>query len=884
MQIAEAITLRDGTSLWVRSATPDDRAALNAMFETAPPEDVRLRFFAPVHPARAALVEQMLQTDEGDRVTVLAVRETDAGEQVVAVAGYVRGPHADLADIAFFVAADSQGHGIGTALLERLTAEARRHGIRCLRADVLSENARMIDVLQQSGFPLVQSRDRDALHFVWPTTSAAALAREDGRARQATVASFAPLFRPRSIAVIGASRDPHAVGGAVFRSLLQGGFAGPVYPVNLRAPSIASVRAYRTVTEIPDPVDLAVIAVAGELVASVAAECAQKGVRALVVLSAGFGEMGEEGRARQLELLRYVRSHSMRMVGPNCIGMINTDARVSMNATFGGAMPARGGLAIATQSGALGLALIDAAAAQGLGISSFVAVGNRADVSSNDLLEYWADDSNTDVIALYIESFGNPRKFTRVARHVARNKPIVALKSGRSVAGNRAARSHTAALAGSARAADALFRQTGVVRVDSLEDLLAAAEALSVRSRPAGRRVAIVTNAGGPGILCADACEQGNLEVPELDVATRQEIAALLPSTASPRNPVDMIASATPEQYLGVLQAVLRDPHIDAVIVIYIPTGLVNDAEVADAIQTAAAATTKPLLACLMTAQRLIDASSDAEQHLPVFQYPEAAARALARLADYAEGQRQPAGTFPLLPNVDAEAVHKIVDRALVSGGDDWLTADDAVALLRACGIAPARSEVADTVDEVVERAERIGFPVALKAQGPGIVHKSDIGGVALNLGSAGAVRDACLHMLDRVQPRPSGFIVQEMVEGGRELLVGAVDDGDFGALLAFGLGGVEAEALGDVSFGIAPLTDADAARMVRSIRTLPLLQGYRGSPAVDLAALEDVLLRLSWLVEEAPEIAELDINPLLARGAGAAPLALDARVRVRRR
>jgi acetyl coenzyme A synthetase (ADP forming)-like protein len=884
MPVAEAITLRDGGSLWVRSTTRDDLDALNTLFETAPPEDVRLRFFAPVHAARGPLVEQMLQTAEGDGMTLIALEETETGENIVAVAGYSRVPGADVADVAFFVASASQGQGIGTALLERLTAEARRNGIRHMRADVLPENARMIDVLQQSGFPLAQRQDRDALHFLWPTASAAALEREDSRARQATVASLGPLFRPRSIAVVGASRDAHAVGGAVFRSLLQGGFNGPVYPVNPGAAAVASVRAYHAVTDIPDPVDLAVIAVTGERVASVVADCARKGVRALVVLSAGFGETGAEGQARQRDLLQFVRSHNMRMVGPNCIGMINTDTDVRMNATFGGTMPAPGRLATATQSGALGLALIDAAARRGLGISSSVAVGNRADVSSNDLLEYWADDPNTDVIALYIESFGNPRKFARVAQHVGRNKPIVALKSGRSASGNRAARSHTAALAGSARAADALLRQTGVVRVDSLEDLLAAAEALSVQQRPAGRRVAIVTNAGGPGILCADACEQSNLDVPELDDATKRSLAALLPSTASVRNPVDMIASATPAQYRQVLETVLSDPQIDAVIAIYIPTGLVSDAEIAQAIQSAGAAATKPLFACLMTAQRLIATRPVAEQHLPVFQYPEAAAHALARLTDYADWLRRPTGRFPLLPNLDADAVHNIIDRAISAGGDGWLTATDASGLLQAAGIGFVRSEVVDSVADAVACAQRIGFPVAVKAHGAGIVHKSDIGGVALNLGSADAVRGACSAMLDHVHPRPSGFIVQEMVEGGRELLVGAVDDGDFGALIAFGLGGIEAEVLGDVSFGIAPLSDADAARIVRSIRTLPLLQGYRGSAAVDLAALEETLLRLSWLVEEAPEIAELDINPLVARSVGAPPLALDARVRVRGR
>jgi acetyl coenzyme A synthetase (ADP forming)-like protein len=885
------VILRDGTTAWLRPARPDDLERLKALFGRASRESLWLRFFTPRASVDPHLLAQMVENDGVQRMTYLVTRGEGEAEQVLAVGSYIRLPRWDTAEVAFFVDDAFQRKGLGTLLLERLAAHARANGVVQFVADVLPDNHQMLEVFRASGFTPRVEHDHGVVRVALPVTpDEAALAASEARDRTATAASLVPFFRPRAVAVIGASRDERAIGRLVLERLLQAKFEGPVYPVNPNARSVAAVRAYPSVLDVPDEVDLAVIAVPAARVPAVVEECARKRVRALVVLSAGFAETGAEGRARQDELVRTVRAHGMRMIGPNCMGILNTAPDVRLNATFAPMQPRRGRVAMSSQSGALGLAILAEAESLGIGLSMFVSVGNKADVSSNDLLQFWETDPDTNLIVLYVESFGNPRKFARIARRIGRVKPILAVKSGRTAAGSRAAQSHTAALAGSDRAVDALFRQAGVIRAGTLEELLDAATVLTNQPLPAGNRVAIVTNAGGPGILAADACESRALALPALTPATLAELRALLPPTAGLTNPVDMIASAGPDQYEAAVRAVLGDANVDSVIVIYTPAGMTSAEEVAAAIRrgvtTSGQDGHKPVLACVISGRPPPAAlgGDGGGRPIPTFRFPEAAARALASVVQYAAWRGRPPGIVPELERFDAEAARNVVDKALAESGEGWLRPDAAARLLAAAGVPLPASEFVTTPEDAVEAAERIGFPVAVKVVSPKLTHKSDVGGVALNVATQDAVRAACERMRGLARPDVpiDGFLVQQMVAEGTEVIVGVVDDATFGPLLGFGLGGTAVEVLNDMAFRITPLTDADAAEMVRAIRAWPLLNGYRGRPPADVPAIEDLLLRVSRLVESVPQIAEMDLNPVMVYPAGQGIAVVDVRVAVR--
>jgi acyl-CoA synthetase (NDP forming) len=617
-------------------------------------------------------------------------------------------------------------------------------------------------------------------------------------------------------------------------------------------------------------VDLAVVCLPGALVLEAAEEALAAGVRALCVISAGFAETGPEGAARQDELLARVRAHGVRLLGPNCLGIASTAVR--LNATFAPRSFPPGRIGFSSQSGALGLALLERAEARGLGLSAFVSIGNKADVSSNDLLEFWTDDEGTDLVLLYVESFGNPRTFARVARRLAREKPVLAMKSGITGSGQRAAGSHTAALAGSDAAVSTLFRQAGVVRAETLEELLDVASLLSNQPAPKGRRVAVLTNAGGLGILCADACEAAGLELPDLAPETAERLRAFLPAEASVANPVDMLGGATADAYRRALPAVLDDPGVDAVIVLFVPPVVATPDEVGAAISEAAAeaAAAKPVLACILSAEGT-PASLRSATTVPAFDFPESAARALGRAAGRAEWLRRPAGTVPEPDGIDADAGRAIVAGALAAGSDGWLTPNDTRALLEAYGVPLVPERLAAGPDEAVAAAEELGYPAVVKTAAAG-AHKTETGGVALDLRDADAVRAAAGRIGGPV-------LVQPLVRGGAELLAGVVQDPVFGPLVAFGPGGVMAELIGEAQFRLAPLTDVDAEELVHTGKVGRLVAGFRGAPAADPAALQDLLHRLARLGEDLPEVAELDLNPVVALPDRA--VAVDARVRV---
>ncbi len=695
-----------------------------------------------------------------------------------------------------------------------------------------------------------------------------------------------PLLRPRGIAVIGASRTPNTIGYQILDNLLRHGFTGAVYPVNPRARTIHSIRAYRSVAEIPDPVDLAIIVVPKQYVNAVAEECGEAGVKGLVVISAGFREVGGEGIERERELMEIVRRYGMRLVGPNCMGVLNTAPNLSMNATFAPSMPPPGPVAFMSQSGAMGVTILDYAAEYGVGVSQFVSVGNKADVSGNDLIQYWAEDPRTGVILMYMENFGNPRRFTVLAREITRRKPIIVVKSGRSRAGTRAATSHTGALAETDVATDALLAQCGVIRVDTVEELFDLAMAFSHQPIPRNNRVAIVTNAGGPGIIIADACEARGLRVAELSEVTRERLATYLPEEASLGNPVDMIASATPHSYRLVVESVLADPGVDAVIASFVPPLGVRQEDVAEAIVEAVRGyEEKPVLAVLMGREGLPQGLAELHRvGIPGYRFPESAVRALAAMHRYRRWLERPEGTIRTF-DVDRERVEIILDRT-AQEGRELLSEIEVMEALSAYGVPTAPYGIARSADEAVRLAEEMDFPVVLKVLSPRVVHKTDVGGVRVDLRNAVEVEAAFERMWREVPRRagiaPSeleGILVQAMARPGKEIIIGMTSDPAFGPLLMFGLGGIYVEALQDVVFRVHPVTDVDAHEMVRSIRGARLLEGVRGEPPTDLAAIEEVIQRISQLVADHERIAELDINPWLGYAEGG--VAVDGRVRI---
>jgi len=702
---------------------------------------------------------------------------------------------------------------------------------------------------------------------------------------EAAVASVKHFFRPRSVAVIGASREKGTIGGELFRNLIDADFNGPVYPVNRRATVVQSVAAYDSVLKCPGPVDLAFIVVPASSVIEVARECAQKGVHALVVISSGFAETGAEGAALQDELVRVCRESGMRMIGPNCMGIINTDPKVNLNGQFAPYRAIPGRIGFWSQSGALGVAVIDLADRLGIGLSEFVSAGNRADVSGNDIVQYWETNDNVDVILLYIESFGDPGRFARLAKRITAKKPIVAVKSGRSTAGFRATQSHTGALvAASDITVDALFRQSGVIRTDSLDEMFDVAALLATQPVPSGDRVAIITNAGGAGILAADACESLGMQVPELSLETQGRLRKFLLPIASTKNPVDMSGAAIPADFARAIQTLSETEEVDSLIVIFIPPLAERPQETASEILQAVRGMNRklPVISTFMATKGVSGQLSDGIIRIPSYPFPELAAQALARVTDYGRWLHAPRSIPPTFAVNRTEAA-SMVARAIDSK-EEWLGAADAEAFLKCFGISTVRSVQVRSAEEAAKAAQGFAGKVALKAIAPGLLHKTEAGAVEVGL-AAEEVRRAAEEMRGRVRQRGfavSGFLVQEMISNAVEMFVGVARDPTFGPLIACGAGGTLVELVKDVSVGLPPLTKQDAERMVHSLKTHQLLEGYRGGSHYDERALEETILRISQMVEVTPEVAELDLNPLMVLQEGKGAIVVDSRLRVR--
>lgn len=693
-----------------------------------------------------------------------------------------------------------------------------------------------------------------------------------------------PLFRPRAVAVIGASRRTAAIGHLVVRNLIDFGFTGPIYPVNPAARSVRGIRCHAALDEVPDEVDLAVLVVPAEAIPEALEACGRKGVRAAVVISAGFKESGGEGARRERELRERAAALGIRLVGPNCMGVIDTHPEVRLNASFAAEFPQVGSVAFASQSGALGEVLLARARELDLGLSAFASLGNKADVGGNDLLEWWGEDPRTRVILLYLESLDEPRRFAELARRITRaGKPVLMVKSGRTAAGARASASHTGALAGVDRVMTTFLEQCGVLRVTRVEGLFDLARAFAHQPVPRGPRVAIVTNAGGPGIMAADAATAYGLEIATLSAQTVTALEEVLPPEASTANPVDTIATAGAHAFGACVASLLTDPGVDALLPIYVGPGNTDVRAVAEevvrkvALAREVGAGGKPVLACFMGGRAAEARGVFQQAGIPAYDFPEDAAQALGAMARFRRWLGRPPGTVPSFA-LDLARIEE-----LLAGPPGWLPPERAFALLEAAGIPVAARAHADSPEEAGERAAALGaWPLVLKWDHPDHLHKSEGGGVRLGLRDSGEVVRAAEQMAATLGATQRGgrFLLQRQVEAARELILGAQRDPAVGPVVVVGLGGIHTEVLGDVALRVLPLTDRDAGEMLAELRGAPLLRGHRGAPGVDLPAVEDALLRLAALVEACPRIAELDVNPLLAHEPGGGVVAVDARVR----
>lgn len=863
--------LEDGSTVELREATPSDEDAVLAMYEGMSAEDRYLRFLGAGAMHTTAARRACRGSGEG-HVALLAVADGD----LLGIAEYEATSEPDQVEVACAVAAGHRDRGVATVLLEDMVRRAMDAGVREFVADTLAYNHPMLEVLDDMGLRLQRRVNSGVIEVHIPLVEdepyLEAVAERD---RTAELNSLRPLFRPASVAVVGAGRRPGGVGRAILDNLVDGDFAGPVYPVNPNADRIAGLTCYPSVEALPQVVDLVVVAVPAPVVVETAEACGRRGVPAMVVVTSEVvGELASR-------LHQTCRRHGIRMVGPNGLGIAATDDDVRLNATFGASAPNPGTAGVAVQSGGVGIAVLGHLNRLGIGVSTFVSLGDKLDVSGNDLLQWWFGDGRTQLAVLYLESFGNPRKFARLARRLSRRMPVLTVAAGRSEAGQQAAASHTAAAATPQASREALFRQAGVISTTGLTDLVSATALLATQPPPAGIRVGIIANAGGAGVLAADACADVGLRVPPLPPDLAASLAERLPPGAATRNPVDTTAAVSTETFQAAMDLMLASRDLDALIVAIAPTAL---GDLSDAVTAAPGARRLPVAAVVLNqpeAVRMLVGSDGAR--VPSYPDPAGAAAALGRAAQYAARLRRPHGRVPHLDAVDSDLARELVEKELGARPDGgWLAPDVVTDLLAAYGVPVLPVRLARSADEAVECADQVGLPVALKAYWPELVHKSDVGAVLLDLADADAVRTAHADLQRRLGDRMEAVAVQPMGQAGLELLAGIVSDEVFGPLVVFALGGVATDVIADRAARLTPLTDLDAAEMVRSLRTAPLMMGYRGQPAVDLAAVEDVLLRLARLADDLPDVVELDLNPLVARPGGVQ--AFDARVRVQPR
>ncbi|GAA1827790.1 GNAT family N-acetyltransferase [Actinomadura chokoriensis] len=853
--------LTDGTQIEIRRLGAGDLDAVRELHEGLCEESLYLRFFGLNRAMAGEVAGRVCRADGADHAALGAWLHGD----LVGVAEYEPTGVPGEAEVAMAVADRMHHRGVGTLLLEHLGSLARAGGLVAFRADTLPENSAMLRVFADAGMAARQRTSAGVVELTVPLTC------DDGyldavaeRERRADVASLEPLLRPRSVVVIGASRKRGTVGAELLHNIVAGGFKGAVYAVN---PHCAGTEMHGapcvgTLADLPEAPDLAVVAVPASSVPGVAAACGRFGISALVVVSSGLS--ADQGRG----LLAVCREYGMRLVGPNCLGIANTGIR--LDATFAARRAVFGDAGVAVQSGGVGIALIEELSRLGIGVSTFASVGDKYDVSANDLLMWWESDETTRLGVLHVESFGNPRKFARTARRVTAKMPLLTVLAGRSAPGSRAAASHTAAAATPDLTRRALFEQAGIVATDDLGELVDAAALLATQPLPGGPRVAVVSNAGGAGVLAADACSDAGLTVPVVDEATRRVLARVLPSCAAVGNPVDTTAAVSADAFREAIELVAADGAVDAVLALVVPTALGD-------LRSALRNCRKPLAAVVLGQAETVTINDDA---VPCYAYPENAARALAHAWRYARGRDLPQESPPTLPGLRADEAAGIIDGYLTGEPDGgWLPPAETYRLLESYDLPVASWRWARTEDEAAEAARDLCGSVALKAHVPNVVHKSEAGALELDLDGEQAVRAAFGRLSERFGDDLRGMLVQAMADQGVEVLCGAVQDEVFGAVVIFGAGGVDTDALADRAARLAPLTTRDASELVRAPRLSALLLGHSARPPGDIERLQEVLLRLSRLAADHPEVSELDLNPTIVRPDGV--VAVDARIRL---
>jgi acyl-CoA synthetase (NDP forming)/RimJ/RimL family protein N-acetyltransferase len=853
------VVLRDGGTAHLRPILPTDADRLRRFYDRLSDETIYNRFFSLYRNISDRDVERFTVVDHHDRAALIAT----IGTEMIGVVRYER-IDADEAEVAFNIEDAHQGRGLGSVFLEHIAAAARERGISRFVADVLPANRKMLRVFSDAGYVVGQAFDDGVVRLSFdlePTEDS--LAVTYAREHRAEASSVRLLLQPGSVAVVGAGRTEQSVGHVVLRHLLDAGFTGPVHVVNNRADEVAGLPSYRSVRDVPGPVDLVIVAVPADAVEEVVADCAAKGVRGLVVMATGFAETGPEGVERQRRLVALARGSGMRVLGPSSFGVINTDPDVSLNASLSPLVPPRGALGFFSQSGALGVALLDNAVRRGLGLSTFVSAGNRVDVSGNDLMQFWEEDEGTEAVMLYLESLGNPRKFSRIARRLARQKPVVVVKSGR-FRGDAPAGHLVRGSRAPAAAVDALFRRAGVIRAESIHQMFDVAALVATQPLPGGPRVALLGNSDALALLAVDACEEAGLEV----VGTH----ALGPD-------------ADAAEFAAALDVVFADDGVDSVVALFIPPLRTRDTEVAEVLASASRRGSKTVVSTFLGMPGVPDvlrAPGGDRGSVPSYSTPEDAVRALAAVTAYAAWRATPAGHTVSPSGLDVRAARALVAE-LLTGPDApdevVLGHADLQRLLRCYGIDLWDVRPAATAAEAVAAADELGYPVALKATAPHLRHHRELGGVRLDVDDPEEMQGAFEAMAGRLGEQAEGYVVQAMASTGVATRLATVEDPLFGPVVSFGLGGVATDLLGDRSYGVPPLTDADLRELVRGVRAAPLLLGHAGSTPVDVPAIEDLLARLARLADDVPEVAALELNPVIASPSGVAVLAATGRL-----
>ncbi len=884
------VLLKDGSTILLRPIRVDDARSWLGFVSRLSLENKYLRF---LHTSKEMNLDDAIRfctVDYHDRFAFIAEALREPNRDIVGAGQYYRLPGHHSAEVALAIEGSYQGRGLGTSILEQLAEVARENGVDIFEADVLGENEQMMNVFKNYGFHITSELQMGVYRVTFPIAKTpVVLQKEAERERASALASLRWLLKPQSVAVIGASRHSDTIGYLLLQCLIQSGFVGKIYPVNPNTDFLMSLKTYPSVIDIPSDVDMAVIAVPAKTVAKVADECGLKGVHTLIVISDGFKEVGAEGASRERELRDIALGHGMRIVGPNCMGVINTDASVRLNATFSPVYPPAGNVAFLSQSGAMGLVVLEYASNLGIGMSTFVSVGNRADISSNDLLDYWEQDPSTDVILLYLESFGNPRKFSRIARRVTAKKPVVAVKGGSTQAGSRAAASHTGAMATSDVVSDVLFQHAGIVRVNLMEEMFDVAALLSNQPLPRGRRLVILTNGGGPGIIAADAAARNGLLLPQPSEEMVRKLKAVVKRDISFNNPLDTTAGADAEEFRAILRVLADDKDSDAVLSIFIPPVIADmedfEASIGDAAQYFWNEG-KPLLACFLGQRGFKGKLGSGGRFVPTYPFPEEAISALSKAVEYSEMRQKPTGKVPEFSGIKKDEALDIIGKAMTKSTQRplWMRPREIGSLLACYDMRLVESLVARTPAEAAAAAEKIGFPVAVKLDSATITHKSDVGGVVLDLDSGHEVKQAFNDIRARLkkdgrQNEMQGVVVQQMVDEGIEAIVGVTQDPSFGPLIMFGSGGIYAELTKDVVLRLHPISDLDAKEMIDSIKMASLFKGFRGLPPADIRAAQDLLLRLSAMVEDIPQISELDFNPVKVMPQGRGYYIVDARI-----